>query len=150
MTKLPPEAFALYVNLGISRSYATIAAHYGVTKRCVVHRATTEKWQDQLRVIEIEAKNNALKEAVEDIHKVNSRHLRSYMLLQAKALDYLLRNPIDSTSDAARILNLGILGERLVRGEPVHRREILLGRIEQLPEGLAEDVVREALADARN
>ena len=42
--RIPHNAFEFYVALGLERSYARIAEHFGMTKRAVTKHAASERW----------------------------------------------------------------------------------------------------------
>ena len=58
--RLPPDAFAFYLNLGVGRSYEAVSKEFGVSKRAVVKRGVREHWQE--KVAEVEAKARAAAE----------------------------------------------------------------------------------------
>ena len=48
--KIPPEeAFSYYANLGPTRSYAAVAAHYHVSKRAITNVAVSPGPDDELQ-----------------------------------------------------------------------------------------------------
>src|SRR5215471_9000959 len=122
--KLPPEALGYYIELGAGRSYAAVADHFGVSKRAVVSRAIRDNWKQKVSEIEAKAKVDAEKRAGESLEAMNERHLRSLRAIQGKALEALRTMPIETAMDAVRALDLGIRGERVVRGEPSERTAV--------------------------
>ncbi len=48
MSKLPDNAFEVYLLLGEGRSYQALADHFDVSKRTVASRAKDEGWQERL------------------------------------------------------------------------------------------------------
>jgi len=122
--RLPPTAVEFYASLGADRSYQAVADHFGVSKRAVVYRATRENWQAQVAEIEAKAKQTAQQRAMESLEEMNVRHLKSLRVVQAKALETLRTMPLSSAMDAVRALDLGLKGERLVRGEPSDRSAV--------------------------
>ena len=50
--RLPPDAFAHYLGLGVSRSYLATADHFSVSKQAVVNLANKEDWPSKLREAE--------------------------------------------------------------------------------------------------
>jgi transposase len=89
MKKIPPDAFQYYASLGPGRSYEAVADHYGVTKRAITRRATTEGWQEHMQSIESRARERAEEKYVETLEAVNTRHLQTLRIIQAKALQAL-------------------------------------------------------------
>jgi hypothetical protein len=86
MRRLPPEAFAYYVSLGVGRSYQAVADHFGVTKTAVVNLAVRENWAEKLIQVEKRVGDAAAKKAEESIEQMNDRHLRSLKAVQGKAV----------------------------------------------------------------
>ena len=84
--KLPHIAFEFYFGLGPGRSYQTVAYEFGVSKKSVTKRATSECWQDRLAKLEEKSRQNAEKKALETLDAMNDRHLRSLRAVQGKAL----------------------------------------------------------------
>jgi len=122
--KLPPDSFDFYLSLGLARSYAAVAKHYGVTKVAVTNRATKEGWQHKLREIEAKARAASDERAVENLEAIHSRHLKSARVIQAKALEALRTMSLDTAMNAVRALHLGVRQERLVLGEPTDRNAV--------------------------
>jgi transposase len=122
--KLPADALEYYVQLGAGRSYAAVAAKFGVSKRAVTKRAEKEGWQKRVAELETKARQAVEKRAVESLEQMNERHLLSLKVVQGKALEALRKMPLDSAIDAVRALDLGIRQERLIRGEPSDRTAI--------------------------
>jgi carbamoylphosphate synthase small subunit len=112
------------VQLGAGRSYAAVAAKFGVSKRAVTKRAEKEGWQKRVAELETKARQAVEKRAVESLEQMNERHLLSLKVVQGKALEALRKMPLDSAIDAVRALDLGIRQERLIRGEPSDRTAI--------------------------
>jgi hypothetical protein len=123
--KLPRgEAFDVYVQLGIGRSYQAVAEHYGATKGAVTALAKREDWQGQLARLEAQARSKSNEKAVETLEQVNDRHLRIARSLQAKALEAMRAMSLEDARDVIRALDLGVKQERIILGEPSERHEI--------------------------
>lgn len=122
--KLPKEAFEHYVSLGPDRSYQAVADHYGITKRAVTNRAAKEGWQERVAEIETKARRNAEQRLVETLEDMNSRHVKSLRIVQARALEALRNMPLETAMEAVRALEIGIRHERLIRGEPSERTAV--------------------------
>lgn len=60
----------------------------------------------------------------ETIAEMQRRHLREYQALQTKGVRALAQHEARSVADAVSLIDTGIKGERLVRGEPSEIREI--------------------------
>lgn len=119
--KLPKDAFDVYMSLGPGRSYKAVADHFGVSKRAVTSRATKEKWQERATEIETKARQGAEQRLVETLEDMNTRHLKSLRVVQARAVEALRGMPLQSAMEAVRALDLSIRQERLIRGEPSER-----------------------------
>lgn len=119
--KIPKDAFDVYMSLGPGRSYKAVADHFGVSKRAVTNRATKEKWQERATEIETKARQGAEQRLVETLEDMNTRHLKSLRVVQARAVEALRGMPLQSAMEAVRALDLSIRQERLIRGEPSER-----------------------------
>ncbi len=87
----------------------------------------------------------------ETIAEMQRRHLREYQALQTKGVQALTQHDARSVNDAVNLIDTGIKGERLVRGEPTEVREIR-GVMEfnlQILEGIVADIVRDFLREKR-
>ena len=127
--KLPTDAFDVYMSLGPGRSYQAVADHFGVSKRAVTNRATKEHWQQRAAVIEAKARQGAEQRLVETLEDMNTRHLKSLRVVQARAIEALRAMPLQSAIEAVRALDIGIRQERLIRGEPSERTAVQLEEI---------------------
>ena len=123
--KLPPDAYAYYLSLGVGRSYTQVARHYGVQKGTVTERAVKENWQEKIELAEREAQAAAEKKARESIDEMNERHLKTAQLVQRKGLEDLRTRPFATSGDAARAIFMGMEKERLIRGEPSERIDVV-------------------------
>ena len=119
--KIPPEAFLYYANLGASRTYEAVAAHYGVSRRGVADHAKRERWQERLAELDEQARERTESAALESIAAMNERHLKIAKYMQSKGLEALQSGKMEFLGRATRALSVGIDLERLVRGEPTER-----------------------------
>ena len=124
MARLPADAFEQYVALGAARTYQALAARLGVSKRSVVRKAVADDWQGRLAKIEAAGRDKLDAQLGETLAAVNSRHLKTLRLIQAKALQALQGMAVDSAIDAIRALDLSIRHERLILGEPSERTAV--------------------------
>lgn len=60
----------------------------------------------------------------ETISEMNTRHLKEYQLLQNKGVQALRDIDPKTANEALSMVDVGIKGERLVRGEPTEVREV--------------------------
>ena len=116
--KLPPEAYAYYLSLGPSRSYASLAEHFGVNKRTVTARAEREQWQERLKDFERQFQMKAEEHARESIDAMTERHLKMVQVVERRLLEGMRSAPIGSGSQAVRALLATIATERSLRGAP--------------------------------
>lgn len=128
-SKLPADAFEFYVGLGADRSYQAVANQYGVTKRAVTNRAKRDGWQPRVEALEAQARRASEQRVVETLEEMNTRHIKSLRVIQARALEALRNMPLESAMDAVRALDIAIRHERLVRGEPTDRTAVNLEQI---------------------
>ena len=122
--KLPADAFSYYAGLGPERSYQSVAEHYGVSKQAVTKLAVRESWQQRLEDIERKARGNVDQRVAESLEVMNERHLKTLQVIQRKALETLKTMPLATAMEAVRALDMSIVKERLVRGEPSDRTAI--------------------------
>jgi len=119
--RLPPEAFAYYVSLGVGRSYRAVAEKFEVSKTAVANLAERERWTERVAEVERKVATATAEKAVESLEAMNERHLRSLRAIQGKALETLRSMSLDDAMDAVRALDLAIRQERVIRGEPSER-----------------------------
>jgi hypothetical protein len=123
--KLPPDAYSYYLSLGVGRSHTQVAEHYGVIKGTVTERSVKEGWQEKIKVAEQAAQAAAEKKAQESINEMNDRHLKTAQLVQRKGLEDMRSRPFATSGDAARAIFMGMEKERLIRGEPSQRLDVV-------------------------
>ncbi len=83
-----------------------------------------ENWEKERAIIQQETDRRVSQAVAETISEMNSRHLRQYQLLQSKGLAALRQLDPKSAAEAQAMMDGGIKGERLVRGEPTEVREV--------------------------
>jgi hypothetical protein len=121
--KIPADAFTFYVSLGPGRSYETVAAKYGVSKRGVVEHAKRERWQERVARLETRARAQAEEKALESIEIMNERHLQESRFLQSRGLEGLRSGRLELYGASGRLVELGVKLERLIRGQATERSE---------------------------
>lgn len=129
MRKLPPEAFDFYFELGVARSYQTVADHFGVSKQAVVKRAKRDNWQQQLIDLEKKASERRQEKMLDSAEEMAERHRKMGRLLQARALEAIKSVPFTTAAEAARGMDLGIKFERTAMGEPTDRQALNIENI---------------------
>ena len=107
-----------------------------------------EHWDTEREIIQQETERRVSEAIAETISQMNSRHLKEFQLMQTKAVQALKSLEPAKASEAAAMLDAGIRGERLVRGEPTEVREVraLMQANVQVLELVVADVIR-ALID---
>jgi hypothetical protein len=83
-----------------------------------------EQWDIERDIIQQETERRVSAAVAETISEMNSRHLKEFQLMQSKAVQALRTLEPTKASEAAAMLDAGIRGERLVRGEPTEVREV--------------------------
>ena len=116
--RLPTDAFEFYFGQGAGRSYADVAAKFGVSKKTVTTHALKERWQERIAERERQARENADNRAVETLDQMNERHLKVLQALQRKALDALRTAPVSAAPQLMRALTLVMDSERTLRKGP--------------------------------
>lgn len=114
--RIPADAFEFYRGLGPGRSYAAVAAKYGVSVRGIAKRASKEDWRGRLARIEAEARSRMDSRAAADRHEVDERHLRTARVVVARGLEALRTMPLHSAVAAVRAIEAGVRMERAVLG----------------------------------
>ena len=127
--KIPPEAFAFYLGLGVGRSYQAVAERYSVSKRAIATCAEREKWQEKLADEEKRARAQAEKQAAESIETVNEKHLKVLRYIQGKSIEALKSMPIENAMDAVKAYALSLDKERQIRGGPADQALSAVERI---------------------
>jgi hypothetical protein len=122
--KLPIDAFEFYFGLGVKRSYAAVAAKYGVSKKTVVAHALKDEWQKRIVDRERKVRDTSEKNAVDALVAMNEKHLRMLEFVQGKALQALKQFAFEDAPQAVRALTAAIDHERIARGEPTERTAI--------------------------
>lgn len=84
----------------------------------------SEQWGIERDIIQRETERRISDAVAETISEMNSRHLKEFQLMQTKAVQALKSLEPTKASEAATMLDAGIRGERLVRGEPTEVREV--------------------------
>jgi hypothetical protein len=128
-SRVPPEAFAVYLNMGPNRSYQAVADHFKVSKAAITARAVEEKWAERLEEAERKAKETSEAKAVESLQEMSERHLRIVRVIQARALEALKVMPIHSANAAVRALVESVKLECTLRGQPSERTAISMEQL---------------------
>ena len=81
-------------------------------------------WDREREAIQQAADARVAQAVAETIAEMNARHLKECQLLQTKGIQALRRLDPTKASEAAAMIEAGMRGERLVRGEPTAVTEV--------------------------
>lgn len=113
------EAFALYRDLGASRSYSQVAKKLGKSDTLIERWGSRHNWKKRVSEWDNEQDRIVRQAQLDDIKKMRKRHadLASSMLLKAaKALKNIPDEDIKA-SDISRMVDVASKLERLSRGD---------------------------------
>jgi hypothetical protein len=108
-----------------------------------------EGWDTEREIIQKETERRISEAVGDSTVLMNSRHLKEFQLMQSKGVKALQTLEPVKASDASAMIDAGIKGERLVRGEPTEVQEVrsLMQANVQVLELVVAEVIR-ALIDA--
>jgi hypothetical protein len=108
-----------------------------------------DRWDLEREIIQQETDRRISEAVAETVSQMNSRHLKEFQLLQSRGVQALKTLEPTRASEAASMIDVGIKGERLVRGEPTEVREVrnLMRANVQVLEIVVADVIK-ALIEA--
>ncbi|MFH2053560.1 MAG: hypothetical protein ABIK96_13935 [bacterium] len=127
-----------------------IAERLGIQRpETVAEWRRAENWEEERQVIQRLMEEKIARAVTETLTEANARHLKEYQLVQTKGVQALKTMDPKSAGEAMAMIDIGIKGERLVRGEPTEVREVraLMQANVQVLELVVADVIR-ALIDA--
>ena len=126
-----------------------------IAKRLGIQRSETigewrrnEGWDKERQYVQKVTDERVTQAIAETISEMNTRHLKEYQLLQSKGVTALKDIAPKTAHEALTMVDVGIKGERLVRGEPTEVREVrtLMQANVQVLELVVADVIK-ALID---
>jgi len=129
-----------------------------IAKRLGIKRAETigewrrdGNWDRERMHVQKVTEESVNRAVAETIAEMNTRHLKEYQLLQTKGIQALKRLDPQRASEAQAMIDTGIKGERLVRGEPTEIREVraLMQSNVQVLEIVVADVLKVLLEAGR-
>ncbi len=87
----------------------------------------------------------------ETVSEMNSRHLKEFQLMQTKGVQTLRTHDPRTAVEAMAMIDTGVKGERLVRGEPTEVREVrtLMRANVQVLELVVADVIKALIEGGR-
>lgn len=148
-----PESIRLKAKalwLAGDRTDAQIASELGINRVDTIGQwRRNEQWEREKQIVRDETDRRVQDAVAESIADMNSRHLKEYQLLQTKGIQALRRLDPQKAHEAQAMIDVGVRGERLVRGEPtaIHELRSLMRANIQVLELAVADVIR-ALLDA--
>ncbi len=83
-----------------------------------------DNWEREKQLVQEEADRRVSQAMSETISEMNARHLKEYQLLQTKGIAALKKLDPRNAGEAHAMIDSGVRGERLVRGEPTEVREV--------------------------
>ena len=120
-TKLKAKALWIVGNL----TDAQIADRLGITRPGTIGDwRKDEGWEREREIIQKATEEKVAAAISETISEMNARHLKEYQLLQTKGVAALKRMDPKTAAEAQAMIDTGVRGERLVRGEPTEVREV--------------------------
>lgn len=122
--KLPPDAFALYVALGLDRSFGAIAAHYKCSKQAVARASRREGWMPRLAEIKAAARKETDAKLAESVAEADERHRKMLRGMSARAMKGIAEHPIDNGMDSIRAAATVIKLERLLLNQPTSHSSV--------------------------
>jgi len=148
--KIPPDAFAMYVSMGLDRSYQRVADAFNVSKRAIVAAASRENWTGRLKQIEERTREKTDERLSDDLAEMNERHHKIVRAIAGRAVRALQELPLKTGMDGVKAAALAIRLERILAQETsvrdgaviekVTRQEIdRLLRVDPATEGGADD-----------
>ena len=81
-------------------------------------------WEKERKFVQQVTEERVTRAVAETISEMNARHLKEYQLLQTKGVQALKGIDPKTAHEALAMVDTGIKGERLVRGEPTEVREV--------------------------
>ena len=144
--ELKLQAKALWVVSSLTD--AQIAERLGIARVGTIGDWRKEEgWEQERRIIQEATEAKVAQAVSETVADMNARHLKEYQLLQTKGVQALRRLDPQKAAEAQAMVDAGIRGERLVRGEPTEVREVraLMQQNVQVLELVVADVIKALL-----
>lgn len=110
-----------------------------------------EGWDQERLHIQRLTEERITRAVTETLSEANSRHLKEYQLMQTKGVQALKTMDPKTAAEAMAMIDTGVKGERLVRGEPTEVREVrsLMQANVQVLELVVADVIKALVAAGR-
>lgn len=111
------ETFKLWVSLGDWRSFAKVAAHFGVARRAIQKCSLRNHWSKRLAAIEEASKKRADEILVESLAEVKARHLAMLKVVATRGIQVLQKQELVTASEGVKAVTEAIKLERVIHGE---------------------------------
>jgi len=137
---------------GNYKSDKEIARVLGIARPNTIQEwRTSEKWEVERVATVKEVQRRVDSILTETMVEMQRRHLREYQTMQTKGVQALVKAEARTVGDAVSLLDTGIKGERLVKGEPTEIREIrgVMKFNLEIIETIVADIVKDFLRDRR-
>jgi len=127
-----PDAKAEYIQNPEMVSTRKLAKKWGISYPTIADQCKREGWVEQRKQFHRKVIAKSETDAVESLAEARARWAKEYRTLQAKGLKALAALEPKTAGEAARLLDVGIKGERLHREEekaqemPQTLRDLLL------------------------
>lgn len=110
-----------------------------------------DNWEREKQLVLEETDRRVTQAMSETISEMNARHLKEFQLLQSKGITALKKLDPRNAGEALSMIDTGVRGERLVRGEPTEVREVraLMQANVQVLELVVADVIKVLLDGGR-
>lgn len=101
-------------------------------------------WELEKEIIQQATEQRVAQAIAETISEMNTRHLREFQLLQSKGVSALRQLDPRTAAEAQSMIDVGVRGERLVRGEPTEVLQVraLMAANVQVLEVVVADVLK--------
>jgi hypothetical protein len=140
-SRIPRDAFEVYVSLGPTRSYQALAERFGVDKRSIVRHAAKERWAERFEKIQAEAQAAIDKKLAEGLQEMQERHTKLLRGMATRVAQAIKEYPLTSCMDAIRAGEILIKMERIIAGQASERTELSVEEVtrEEIHELLVKD-----------
>ncbi len=135
-----------------SKTDSQIAAELGIARVDTIGAwRRAEHWEKEREHVQRVTEQRVQEAVAETIADMNSRHLKEFQLLQTKGIQALRRLDPQRAGEAQAMIDVGVRGERLVRGEPteIHEVRALMRANIQVLELCVADVLKVLLQDGQ-
>lgn len=111
------EAFSIYRDMGADRALRTVAAQLSKSYPLILRWNKRWEWQERVREYDNSLEQKAYKEAVKRVTEMQTRHIKTAVLMQKKAVEALDKLPLEllSANDIVRLIKEGSKLERDTR-----------------------------------